>query len=789
MSDPIRIGGFFSTFDTESVIAQLTKVRMRAVTQLEAKSMQASARKKALASIQSTMGNFLSKLNTLSGLNSVSGRAASVSGSAVSASTTPSSTLGSFTVDVTRLASSTSLAGPPISAGIDATASMRESNFGMVPTNGTFTIATATGGSQAFSIGGAAVQNAVTLDSANFDMAVTSGTFTIATQTGGSATLTIDVATQSLDDVVSAINSAGVGITASITADANGRLNQLTLNSTQGNITLGSGTDSSNFLSATNLLAATGTTTKTSSAAFTKQMSLNDVIADINASAIGVTASITNDAYGRPGILTITSTQGNISFGNGADTSNFLNATGLLTSASGATRASTSSIARLSLSKKLDQTSLNGGAPAAGDHFIKLNGVQIDYNAANDSLTDLINRINASGANVTARYDSLSDTIKIQNKATGALSLTVEEDGAGGDLAAKLGLIGAPVTMGENAEYAIDGGPPQGSATNTIGYNGVSLTLSALTAGTPVTVTVSQDAAAATTAVKEFITEFNNVMKAIDAATKADGSKTNNTSGPLSGDASLRQLKSDLRSIVTSPGLNLPGQYTTLAQLGISFGAVGSAVGTTNTLQLDEAKFKAALAADPAAVQSALSALTLSASLEPGGTGSISGLLGTYAGTTPGKYVITDDGAGNLTSVFTPANGTPATTSTAVVLAGGTNASLIPGMTLTIGGALQAGTHTVTVTASTQSVIHRLKQFAENQAGTGGVLKKRQDSYDAVTGDIADRISVMEQRIEKEMEVLRKKFAAMEQAQARAQGVLSSLQQMAAQMNANASQK
>lgn len=789
MSDPIRIGGFFSTFDTEAVIAQLTQVRMRAVNQLEIKSMQASARKSALASIQSAMGNFLSKLNALSGLNSVSGRTASVSGSAVSASTTPASTPGSFTVDVTRLASSTSLAGTPISAGIDAATSMRESNFGMVPTNGTFTIATATGGSQTFSIGGAAVQNAVTLDSANFDMAVTSGTFTIATETGGPATLTIDVATQSLDDVVTAINNAGVGITASITADANGRLNQLTLTSTQGNITLGSGTDSSNFLSATNLLAANGTTTKTSSAAFTKQMSLNDVIAGINASAIGVTASITNDAYGRPGILTITSTQGNISFGNGADTSNFLNATGLLTSASGATRASTSSIARLSLSEKLDQTSLNGGAPAAGDHFIKVNGVQIDYNAANDSLTDIINRINASAANVTAKYDSLTDTIKIQDKATGALSLTVEDDGAGGNLAARLGLIGAPVTMGQNAEYAIDGGPPQGSATNTIAYNGVSLTLSALTAGTPVTVTVSQDAAAATTAVKEFITEFNNVMTAIDTATKADGSKTNNTSGPLSGDASLRQLKSDLRSIVTGAGVNLPGQYTTLSQLGISFGAVGSAIGTTNTLQLDEAKFKAALAADPTAVQSALSALTLSASLEPGGTGSISGLSGTYAGTTPGKYVITGDGSGNLTSVFTPANGTPATTSTAVVLAGGTNASLIPGMTLSIGGVLQAGTHTITVTPSTQSVIHRLKQFAENQAGTGGVLKKRQDSYDAVTSDIAERITVMEERIEKEMEVLRKKFAAMEQAQARAQGILSSLQQMAAQMNANASQK
>lgn len=789
MSDPIRIGGFFSTFDTESVIAQLTAVRMRAVNQLEIKSIQASTKKSALASIQSTVGNLLSKLNALSGLNSVSGRVATVSGSAVSAATTPSSTLGSFTVDVTRLASATSLAGTPISGGIDAATSMRESNFGTVPSNGTFTIATATGGAQTFSIGGAAVQNGALLNAANFDMAVTSGTFTVATATGGSATLNVDVATQSLDDVITAINNAGVGITASVTADANGRMSQLTLTSTQGDITLGSGTDSSNFLSATNLLAAGGTTTKTSTAAFTKQMSLNDVIADINASAIGVTASITNDPYGRPGILTVTSTQGNISFGNGADTSNFLNATGLLTSASGATRSSPASIARLSLSEKLDQTSLNGGTPAAGDHFIKINGVEVAYNAANDSLTDLINRINASAASVTARYDSLTDTIKLQNKTTGALSLTVEDDGAGGDLAAKLGLIGATTTTGENAEYSIDGGPAQGSPTNSIGYNGVSLTLSALTSGSPVTVSVTQDTTAAANSVKDFVAEFNNVMKAIDAATKADGSKTNNSSGPLSGDASLRQLKSDLRSIVTGTGLNLPGQYTNLSQIGISFGAVGSAIGTTNTLQFDEAKFKTALAADPGAVQSALSALTLTGSLEGGGTGSITGLTGTYSGTVAGKYVISDDGAGNLTADFTPANGGPTTTTTAMVLAGGTNTSLIPGMTLSIGGVLQAGTHTVTVAATTQSVVQRLKQYAENQAGTGGVLQKRQESYNSVTRDIADRIAVMEERIEREMEVYRKKFAAMEQAQARAQGILSSLQQMSAQMNANSSQK
>src|SRR3972149_6234805 len=218
MPDPIRIGGFFSPFDTESVIAQLTQARMRAVTQLELKSIQASSRKSALAAVQSTVGKLLSKLAALSALNSVSGRLAAVSGSAVSASTTPSSTLGSFTVDVTKLASATSVAGTPISGGIDAVTSMRESNFGTVPTNGTFTIATATGGAQTFSVGGAAAQNAAILDASNFDMAVTSGTFTVATETGGSAAIVVDVATQSLDDIVTAINNAGIGVAASITA-------------------------------------------------------------------------------------------------------------------------------------------------------------------------------------------------------------------------------------------------------------------------------------------------------------------------------------------------------------------------------------------------------------------------------------------------------------------------------------------------------------------------------------------------------------------------------------------
>lgn len=776
MSDPVRIGGFFSTFDTEAVIAQLTNVRMNAVTLLEIKGAKAAAKQSAIATVQSSVAALLSKLNALANASSVSGKVANSSGSAVSASTTPSSLVGSFTVDVTKLASSSKLQGGVVAAAIDATKSMNDSNFGTVPTNGTYTIATATGGAHTFGIGGADVQSAALLSAANTQTAITSGTFTIATATGGSSTLTIDTATQSLDDVVAAINASGIGVTATITDDQYGHANQLTITSTQGDITFGSGTDTSNFLSATNLSSSTGTTTRTSGSAFTKMMSLNDVIADINGSAIGVTASITNDANGRANIVTVTSSQGNISFGNGADTSNFLSASGLITSATGSTRSSTNPLSRASQSAKLQDVGFNAGPLAAGPHNLVISGVEVAYDASTDSMTDVVNRINASAAGVTARYDSITDTFRLQNTKTGTLSITVADDGAGGDLAAKLGLIGATFTEGENAAYSIDGGPAQSSASNTITHNGVGVTLNALTNGTPATVTVTQDATSALAAVKGFVSEFNNVMTAIGTATKADGSRENNTSGPLSGDASLRQLKSDLRSIVTSMGVNIDGTFTTLSQIGISFGAVGSALGSTNTLQLDEAKFKTALADDPAGTQALLSSLTLSASLQPGGTSSVTGLTGTYSGTQTGKYTIEDDGLGNLTSVFTPANGGPSTTTTATVTANGSTSILIPGMLVNVGPTFQAGTHTVSVTASSQSVIQRLKQFSEIQSGAGGVLQKRQDAFKNIQTDIARRIEDVQDRIEKEMEVLRKKFALMEQAQAAAQSLISQLQ-------------
>ena len=786
MGNPVRIGGFFSSFDTEAVIAQLTQARQSVLIKLDVQEASATQKKATLSGIQAKFTSLMAKLTTLLNQNSVTGKTATVTGTGVAAAAGPNAALGTFAVDILKLASPTQANGRSLTSPIDPASPMDASNFGNLPSAGSFTISTATGGLQKFTIGGTVAQTATLLNASNFAIAPTAGSYTISTATGGTATLTLNPATQTLADVVTAINGTAVGVTASITNDANGRANILSLTSTQGSVTLGASTDTSNFWTATNLTASVPGATRASLNAFTKMMSLNNVIGEINASAIGVTASITNDVNGKANLISLSSASGAINLGNASDTSNFLTATSLIASPAGTTRTSTQPMARLNPTSKMGTASFDGGVPAAGTHTVTINGVDIAYNAATDSLLDFVGRVNSSAAGVSLRYDSQTDSVNMQQLKTGSVAVTLADDGAGGNLLAKLGLIAATQTLGSNAEYKIDGGATQYSATNTVTNNGTTVTLNAVTTpGTPASVVVTQDSTSALAAVKAFVTEFNAVMTAIDAATKADGSKTGNKSGPLSGDSSLRVLKSTLRGIMTSSGVNVGGKLTTMSQIGLSFGAVGSALGTTNTLQLDETKFKDALTNDPGSVQSVLTALKFSSTLAPGGTGSIASITGTYSGNAAGTYAITDDGLGNLTSVFTPTNGGAAISTSAVVQSAGTNSTLIPGMTLSINALLTAGSHTISVSASSQSVVQRIKDFVDLQAGLGGVLQKRQDTYTAVTKSLADRKIQIQAHIDAEMSTLRKKFARMEQAQARAQGIQSSLTQTMNQLSAS----
>ncbi len=666
LSDPIRIGNFFSSFDYQSVIDRLTYARQGPIRQLDDKESKLASQKTAVNQIITRFSALLSRVNTLASATSASGKTATVSGTGVSASATPSAVPGSFTVSVTQLATGTTARGSALTAAVDA---------------------------------------ASKLDSANFGTTVSAGTFTLKAATGVSKTYTVDPAAQSLQGIIDMINAdtATSGITVSLQADVNGRLNILQLDSTMGAIQAGVGGDTSNFLDAVHLAASPGTTT----------------------------------------------------------------------------RASTAPIARINLNATMDSASFFGGPPAAGAHSFTINGVQIDYDTSKDSLGSVIARINTSTAGVSASYDPVADTIKLTQSKLGSTPITLADDGLGGDFLAKTGLLSASQALGQNAQYSIDGGPAQYATTNSVSAgNGVTLTLTAMTAS-PVTVTVAQDSAGAASAVQGFVTDFNALYSALGDLTKSDKSNP----GPLSGDSAMIALRSTLRSIIGGNGTNVSGKYQSLSQIGLSFGAVGTAVGQANTLVFDSAAFTTALQDDPISVQNALSQVTMGATLEPAGTSSITGVSGTYAGTKAGSYSLIDDGAGNITSTFTPSDGSAPVTSTATgITANSTNTTLVPGLTLNI-GALQAGTSTITVTRQSASIFQLLSDFLGGQVGPNGTLSKRLDTFSTLTKDMDDRKAKIQASIDAEMTLLRNKFIAMEQAQAAAQSASSAIASALARMN------
>lgn len=333
--------------------------------------------------------------------------------------------------------------------------------------------------------------------------------------------------------------------------------------------------------------------------AFTTLQQFLDAITN---SAAGVTA----EGYDATGAASTTNVVGirlrntngsttAITVGTAGDTSNFLRAVKLDVAVQSADRIqSTTTLGRLSTTAPLSSARL--ATPVSGSGDFSINGVAISW-AATDSLQALISRINTSAANVTASYDQVADRLVLTSKATGAQSITVA-DGTG-TLAAQLRLTngaGATEAGGLNAQFSIDtvaGGAVQTSASNTVTgvVPGVTLNLAQVTA-TPVTVTVSSDATKPLAAAKEFVTAFNDVLDYLRANSKPDDK---GNPGLFQGDLSVRMAMDQLRTMATSAVSGLSGPYKSLADLGITTGKVGSSVGTTNSLVLDEAKFTSAL--------------------------------------------------------------------------------------------------------------------------------------------------------------------------------------------------
>jgi hypothetical protein len=150
--------------------------------------------------------------------------------------------------------------------------------------------------------------------------------------------------------------------------------------------------------------------------------SINSVLARINSTVSGVTATFANDR------ITIVNNSGTNPVVLGNDTSGFLAATKLATAVTSTGHAHEDAA---TLANTAHFASVTNGS-------FSINGVSISVNRSTDTLNSVLARINSSGAGVTASYDATQDKVVLTTNGYSEDQITVSGDTSGFTTAVKL---------------------------------------------------------------------------------------------------------------------------------------------------------------------------------------------------------------------------------------------------------------------------------------------------------------------------------------------------------------
>jgi flagellar hook-associated protein 2 len=218
---------------------------------------------------------------------------------------------------------------------------------------------------------------------------------------------------------------------------------------------------------------------------------------------------------------------------------------------------------------------------AAETGSFKINGVEIAWNADSDTLGEIISRINASEANVTAFYDESLDKVSFTANDTGS-EVIQWEDVTGTFLGDALKLTGVTQNVGNDAKFTInstDSGDEITKTSNTFTLNGLSVTLKDITVAndsysdsgtTSVTVTSTQDTSAIRTKISSFLTKFNTVKDYLKNKLSVD--PTTYSRGALSGETTFRTLLTNMTTTILDQVSGVAADDpSTLYEIGITF--------------------------------------------------------------------------------------------------------------------------------------------------------------------------------------------------------------------------
>lgn len=282
-----------------------------------------------------------------------------------------------------------------------------------------------------------------------------------------------------------------------------------------------------------------------------------------------------------------------IVLGAANDSSNFLKTMRLSNNGTGAI-SSSSALGSTALYVPLVDSRLSGSfgsVDAEGDGSFAINGVSIDYNVNTDSLSEVMTRITASSAGVTATYDRAADRVVLTNKSTGDIGMSVSD--TTGSLASALGLTSGYTTVrGTNAEFTVNGGDLLSSSSNSLSEEVLGITGLAVTVNseTTQTIQVAGNTTAMKTAIDTFIKAFNDVQEYIDTETKiskaADGTIT---TGVMAGNHEVERWSDRLRSLAFGQVSGLTGTINRLESLGIDFSTTDSTLSIKDATKLETA--------------------------------------------------------------------------------------------------------------------------------------------------------------------------------------------------------
>ncbi|MBM3269575.1 MAG: flagellar filament capping protein FliD [Candidatus Sericytochromatia bacterium] len=316
----------------------------------------------------------------------------------------------------------------------------------------------------------------------------------------------------------------------------------------------------------------------------------SDVFTRINLATGGeVTASLSGNKV----VLTADKTRvAEVKTGNADDTSNFLQQTKLDTalydSATGTVKSS-QPVGVVQRAAKLIDAKFATALTATTGSF-KINDVQVDWNANTDTVDSLITKINSSGAGVVAAYSAPDDKLVVTNKNPGSKNINFLD--VTGNLLQSLRVDRGDQVTGDDAEIVIDGfnlvngvAQPIKSSSNDFKDVLPGVTITAKKAGEQQTITIDRDKDTTVKAVRDFVTEFNNVVDAIQ--------KAREKGAPNQFDGELAALNNRMMGIVTSVASGISGSPNTLMQIG-----VGTSKDDRKHLTLNEAKLRSEIDRD-----------------------------------------------------------------------------------------------------------------------------------------------------------------------------------------------